>query len=91
MEARRFSILKSILALGVLRHTSNANSIWCTACDSVHSVAVEFRGNGVYRAYCQEVGFFEVDPEDLRVLELDLAALTALIGRGLGIPPTDLS
>ena len=42
---------------------------------------------GVYRGYCQEVGFFGVDPEDLRVLELDLAALTALIGRGLGIPP----
>ena len=83
----QLSTLNSILALGVLRHTSNANSIWCMACDSVHSVAVEFCGNGTYRAYCQEVGFFVVDPEDLRVLELDLAALTALIGRGLGVPP----
>jgi hypothetical protein len=80
-------MLNSILALGVLRHTGNANSIWCMACDSVHSVPVEFRGKGIYRAYCQDVGYFEVNPEDLRVLELDLAALTALIGRGLGIPP----
>jgi hypothetical protein len=80
-------MLDRILALGVLRHASNANSIWCTACDSVHSVAVELRGNGTYRAYCRDVGYFEVHPEDLRVLELDLAALTALIGRGLGIPP----
>ena len=48
---------------------------------------MEFLGRGIYRAYCQDVGFFVVNPEDLRVLELDLAALTALIGRGLGIPP----
>ena len=40
--------------------------------NSHHSVAVEFRGNGVYRAYCHDVGFFGVEPEDLRVLELDL-------------------
>jgi hypothetical protein len=80
-------MLNSILALGVLRHTGNANSVWCMACDSVHSVAAEFRGKGIYRAYCQDVGYFEVNPEDLRVLELDLAAVTALIGRGLGIPP----
>jgi hypothetical protein len=80
------STLKRILALGVLRHTRNANSVWCMACDSVHSVAVEFCGNGTYRAYCHDAGFFIVDPEDLRVLELDLAALTALIGRGFGIP-----
>ena len=52
-----------------------------------HSVAVELRGNGAYRAYCRDVGYFEVNPEDLRVLELDLAALTALVGRGLGIAP----
>jgi hypothetical protein len=78
--------LNSILALEVLRHTTNANSIWCTVCDSVHSVAVEYRGNGTYWAYCQVVGYFEVNLEDLRVLELDVAALTALIGRALGIP-----
>ena len=83
----QLSMLNSILDLGVLRHTGNANSIWCTACDSHHSVAVEFCGNGVYRGYCQEVGFFGVDPEDLRVFELDLAALVDLIARGLGIPP----
>jgi hypothetical protein len=82
------STLNSILALGLLRHTSNANSIWCMACDSVHSVAVEFRGKGIYQAYCQDVGFFGVNPEDLRVLELDLAALVDLIGRGLGISPS---
>jgi hypothetical protein len=86
-EAEELSELKALLALGMLRHANNASSIWCTNCDSTHSVAVEFRGDGVYRAYCQEVGFFVVDPEDLRVLELDLAASTALIGRGLGIPP----
>jgi len=86
-DAEELSKLKELLALRILQHTSNASSIWCTNCDSPHSVAVEFRGDGVYRAYCQEVGFFGVDPEDLRVLELDRAALTALIGRGLGIPP----
>ena len=48
---------------------------------------MEFCGNGVYRGYCQEVGFFGVDPEDLRVFELDLAAVVDLIARGLGIPP----
>jgi hypothetical protein len=47
---------------------------------------VEFCGNGLYRAYCQDVGFFGVDPEDLGVLELDLAALVDLIARGLGMP-----
>jgi hypothetical protein len=81
------SKLERLLALRMLRPTGNAGSIWCNACDSVHSVAVEFLGRGSYRAYCQEVGFFVVDAEDLRVLELDLSALTALIGRGLGIPP----
>ena len=86
-DAEELSKLKELLALRILHHTSNASSIWCTNCDSPHSVAVEFRGDSVYRAYCQEVGFFGVDPEDLRVLELDRAALTALIGRGLGIPP----
>jgi hypothetical protein len=84
--SEQIPMLKRVLALGVLRHASNANSIWCTACDSVHSVAVELRGNGTYRAYCRDVGYFEVNPEDLRELELDLALLTALIGRGLGIP-----
>jgi hypothetical protein len=86
-DAEEFSNLEVIQALRILQHTSNASSIWCTNCDSPHSVAVEFRGNGAYRAYCQEVGFFSVDPKHLHVLELDLAALTALIGRGLGIPP----
>lgn len=85
-DAEELSELQELLALGILKHTGSANSIWCTACDSVHSVTVELRGNGIYRAYCQDAGFFLVDPEDLRVLELDLAALTALIGRGLGIP-----
>ena len=70
-----------------MQHTSNASSIWCTSLRFT-----PFRVSGIawrcgaYRAYCQDVGFFGVDPEDLRVLELDLAALTALIGRGLGIP-----
>jgi hypothetical protein len=86
-DAEEFSKSKGLLALRILHHTSNASSIWCTNCDSPHSVAVEYHGNGAYRAYCQEVGFFNVDPKDLHVLELDLAALTALIGRGLGIPP----
>jgi hypothetical protein len=84
--SEQIPMLDRIWALGVLRHASNANSIWCTACDCVHSVAVEFCGKGTYRAYCRDVGYFEVNPEDLRVLELDLSALTALIGRGLGIP-----
>ena len=69
-----------------LEHTANASSIWCTHCDSPHSVSVEFCGDAAYRAYCQEVGFFGVDPDDLRVLELDLAALADLIHRGFGIP-----
>jgi hypothetical protein len=86
-EAEELSGLQELLALGILQHTSNASSIWCTNCDSPHSVSVEFSGDGAYRAYCQEVGFFGVDPADLRVLELDLAALTALIGHGFGIPP----
>ena len=85
-EAEEVSNLEVLLALRMLRHTDNASSIWCTNCDSNHSVAVEFRGNGVYRAYCQDVGFFGVDPKDLRVLELDVAALVDLIARGLGIP-----
>jgi hypothetical protein len=86
-DAEELSRLQEVLALGILQHTSNASSIWCTNCDSPHSLSVEFSGDGAYRAYCQEVGVFGVDPEDLRVLELDLAALAAQIGRGLGIPP----
>src|SRR5919106_5814855 len=86
-DAEELSRLRELLALGILKHTSNASAIWCTNCDSPHSVSVEFRGDAAYRAYCHDVGFFGVDPEDLRVLELDLAALTALVGRGLGIPP----
>jgi hypothetical protein len=85
-EAEEVSHLKRLLALRILQHTSNASSIWCINCDSPHSIAVEFHGGGICRAYCQEIGFFGVDPEDLRVLELDLAALVDLIGRGLGIP-----
>jgi hypothetical protein len=86
-EAEELPGLQELLALRILKHTTNASSIWCTSCDSPHSVSVEFCGGATYRAYCQEVGYFGVDPEDLRVLELDPAALTALIGRGLGIPP----
>jgi hypothetical protein len=86
-QIEELSKLERLLALRMLRPTGNASSIWCNACDSVHSVAVEFLERGSYRAYCQEVGFFVVDAEDLRVLELDLAALTALIGRGFGNPP----
>jgi hypothetical protein len=90
-EAEEFSKLQELLALGILQHTSNASSIWCTNCDSPHSVSVEFKGDAAYRAYCQDVGFFGVDPDDLRVLELDLTALTAQIGRGLRIPPVILA
>jgi hypothetical protein len=86
-EAEELSELQELLALGILQHTSNASSIWCTNCDSPHVVLVEFSGDAAYHAYRQEVGFFSVDPEDLRVVELDLAALGAQIGRGLGIPP----
>jgi hypothetical protein len=85
-EAEELSDLQELLALGILQHTINASSIWCKNCDSPHSVSVEFSSHAACRAYCQEVGFFGVDPEDLRVLELDLAALAALIGRGLEIP-----
>ena len=86
-EAEEALELKRLLALRMLRHAGNSSSIWCTNCDSDHSVAVEFRGSGIYRGYCRETGFFSVDPEDLRVLELDVAALVDLIARGLGIPP----
>jgi hypothetical protein len=86
-ESEESSNLETVSTLGILQHTSNASSIWCTNCDSPHFVSVEFSGQGAYRAYCQEVGFFSVEPADLRVLELDLAALAALLGRGLGIPP----
>jgi hypothetical protein len=86
-EAEELSDLQELLALRILKHTTNASSIWCTSCDSPHSVSVDFCGDAAYRAYCQEVGYFGVDPEDLRVLELNPAALTGLIGRGLGIPP----
>jgi hypothetical protein len=86
-DIEELSSLEAVSTIGILQHTSNASSIWCTNCDSPHSVSVEFSGQGAYRAYCQEVGFFSVEPADLRVLKMDLAALAALIGRGLGIPP----
>src|SRR5918999_281500 len=72
-DAEELSDLQELLALGILQHISNSNSIWCSNCDSHHSVSVEFSSDAGYRAYCQEVGFFGVDPEDLRVLVLDLA------------------
>ena len=41
-QIEELSKLERLLALRMLRPTGNASSIWCNACDSVHSVAVEF-------------------------------------------------
>jgi hypothetical protein len=75
-----------LLSIGILRHSSNAGSICCNACDAVHSVRVEFLGGARYRAYCHDVGYYDVDSDHLRVFEPDLAAMTKKIARGLGIP-----
>jgi hypothetical protein len=75
-----------LVSVGVLRHADNAASICCHACDTLHSVRIEFLGGGRYRAYCPDVGYYDVDRDQLRVFEPDLTGLTKKMARGLGIP-----
>ena len=64
----QLSMLNSILASACCVTQATPTRSGARLATLHHSVAVEFCGNGVYRGYCQEVGFFGVDPEDLRVL-----------------------
>ena len=75
-----------LVSIGILRHVDNAASISCQTCDTLHSVRAEFLGEGRYRAYCPDVGYYDVDPDQLRVFEPDLPGLAKKVARGLRIP-----
>jgi hypothetical protein len=75
-----------LVSIGFLQHVGNTASISCQICDTLHSVRAEFVGGGRYRAYCPDVGYCDVDPDQLRVFEPDLTGLTKKMARGLGIP-----
>jgi hypothetical protein len=75
-----------LVSIGILRHADNAASICCHTCDTLHSTRIEFLGEGRYRAYCPDVGYYDVDPGQLRVFEPDLPVLTKKVARALGIP-----
>jgi hypothetical protein len=57
--------LASLFDLGALVHIGNSESVLCFACDRPHSVSVEYAGDGLYRAYCADSGYFQVAREPL--------------------------
>jgi hypothetical protein len=68
VERAGFEILA---AAGALVEAGRRRQILCTACESPHSIAVEYAGDGAYRAYCHDTGYQSVPAEDLRLLSLN--------------------
>jgi hypothetical protein len=79
--------LGNLLRFGALVEDRLRQSITCLACDVPHSVCVEYRDAGTYRAYCPDVGYHQLRAEDLRVYRLDENWITARIALSVGLKP----
>lgn len=86
-EDHRRSAFEALANLGALVQTANSDTVLCLACDRPHIVAIEYAGDGRYRAYCPDNGYQQVEARSLQRLAVDERWIAASIAAALGLKP----
>ncbi len=86
-EDRRRRVFETLADLDALVQTANSETVLCLACDRPHTVAIEYAGDGLYRAYCPDSGYQQVEANALQRLAVDESWIAASIASGLGLKP----
>jgi hypothetical protein len=84
-ESNDQAALTSLIDLGALTHIGNAETILCLGCDAPHSIGVEYAGDGLYRAFCPDSGYQQVQPDTLRRFVVDENWIASSIATALGL------
>lgn len=84
-ESSDRTAIASLVDLGALTHTDNAETVLCLGCDVPHSIGVEYAGDGVYRAFCPDSGYQPVLPDTLRRFVVDENWIAGSIATALGL------
>ena len=86
-ESGERGALEALIGLGALVQSGSAETLICFGCDSPHAVAVEFAGDGSYRAYCTESGYQVFDPDLLCRYSVSEDWIVSSIQSSLGMRP----
>ena len=70
---------------GALVHIGNATAVLCLGCDDPHSISVEYCGEGLYRAFCSDSGYQDIQADALRRFVVDESAIASTVATALGL------
>ena len=70
---------------GALVHIGNATAVLCLGCDDPHSISVEYCGEGLYRAFCSDSGYQDIQADALRRFVVDENWIASTVATALGL------